>query len=356
MQVNFRPRERVPDEIGGVKIPYLKKARGTGHKIAWYLILLGVLSPILYLATGVAASWLALTANGSVTLQPRQVRATDAGLVTQLPIRAGDRVERGQTLAVLDNYELDAAAARSGIQQRASAAARALERRQRQAQLAEVRSREQALQFLKARRAALASLMGQGAATAAELTSATYEVTEAQAALAHSQAALASDSPSGGADSPDRQLIERRLRSLTRLSPYAGQVLQVLVAPGEYVTAGEPLAVVASLDDPHVVAYVAPRYAAKLKVGTLATIRFPDGTRLQASISALPDITARMPADMMDQFGLRPTTVVLDLRPAERWPAGERIEGMPVAVRFRYGWESSAPGRLLGELLGWMSR
>lgn len=356
MQVNFRPRERIPDEIGGVKIPYLKKARGTGHKVAWYLILLGVLSPILYLAIGVAASWLALTASGTVTLQPREIRATDSGVVTQLPLRAGDPIERGETLAVLDNYELDAAAARTVMQRRAAVAARGAERQERQAQLTELSSRQQALHYLQARRSALASLFREGAATAAELTAATYEVTEAQAALAHTQEALASNNASGGADSPDRQLIERRLRSLTRRSPFAGRLLQVLVSPGEFVTAGEPLAVVANLDDPHVVAYVAPRYAAKLKVGTLATIRFPDGTRLQASVAALPEVTARMPADMVDQFGLRPTTVALDLLPAGRWPAAERIQGLPVAVRFRYGWESSAPGRLVGELLGWISR
>ena len=356
MRVNFRPRERAPDEIGGMKIPYLKAARGAGHKLAWYLILLGVLSPILYLAAGVAGSWLALTANGTVTLDPQQVRATDSGFVAQLPIRAGDRVESGETLAVLDNYELDAAAARSGIELRASAAARDSVRQERRAQLAELRSREQALQYSKSRHEALESLFRQGAATSGELTAATYEVTEAEVALAHAQEALASNSATGGAASADRRLIERRLRSLTRLSPYTGRVLQVLVSPGEFVTAGEPLAVVASLDDPHVVAYVPPRYAARLKLGTLASIRFPDGTRLEASISALPEVTDRMPADMVDQFGLRPTTVVLDLLPAARWPAGERIQGLPVSVRFRYGWESTAPGRLVGELLGRIGR
>lgn len=356
MRVNFRPRERAPDEIGGVKVPYLKKARGTAHRIAWYLILLGVLSPILYLATGVSASWLTLTANGIVTLEPQQIRATDSGIVTRLPIRPGDRVARGQTLAVLDNYELDAAAARAGIELRASAQARARADQARQAQLAELRAREQALHYFEARRSTLESLVRAGAATAAELSSATYEVTDAQGALARVQEALVSDGAAGGRETADRQLIARRLRSLTRQSPYTGRVLQVLVSPGEFVTAGEPLAVVAGLDDPHVLAYVQPRFAARLRLGTLAVIRLPDGRQLHASISAVPALTARMPADMVDQFGLRPMTVVLDLSPATRWPDEERIEGLPVSVRFLYPWESSAAGRLAGELLGWMSK
>jgi multidrug resistance efflux pump len=355
MLVNFRSRERAPDEVGGVKIPYLKTARGTGHKVAWYLVLLGVLSPILYLASGVAGSWLALTANGAVTLEPRQIRATESGFVAELPIRPGDRVERGETLAVLDSYELDAAAAHARLQLHASAAARDSARRERQAQLAEARSRQQALSYLQTRRLAIETLFREGAATAAELTSATYEVTEAQAALARAEAALASDGASADTDSADRELIARRLRSLTRRSPFGGRVLQVLVTPGEYVTAGEPLAVVASLDNPHVVAYVPPRYATRLEIGTAATLRFPDGTKLQASISALPGVTDRMPADMVDQFGLRPTAVVLDLLPATSWPDAERIQGLPVSVRFRYGWESTGPGRLLGKLLGWIS-
>lgn len=348
MRVNFRPRERAPDQIGGVKVSYIGKARGTGHKLAWYLLLLAVLSPILYLATGVVGSWLALTANGTVTLDPQEVRATDSGFITRLPIRPGDRVERGETLAVLDNYELDAAAARQAIEPRASAA--------RQAELTELRSREQALAYLQTRRSALATLFREGAATAAELSAATYAVTEAQAALASAQEALAADSGSGAGDSADRQLIARRLHALRRPSPCDGRVLQVLVTPGEYVTAGESLAVVASLDDPHVIAYVPPRDAAQLEIGTLATLRFPDGTQLHATISELPEVTARMPADMVDQFGLRPMTVVLDLLPAARWPASERIQGLPVSVRFHYGWESAGPGRLLGKLLGWLSR
>jgi multidrug resistance efflux pump len=356
MRVNFRPRERAPDEIGGVKIPYLKPTRGTSHKVGWYLILLGVLSPILYLGAGVVGSWLALTATGAVTFQPQQIRATDSGFVTQLPIRPGDRVERGEALVTLDNYELDAAAARNGIAVQTSAAARRGVLRERRAQLAELLAREQALSYLRARRSRIGDLFREGAATDAELSAAAYQVTEAEAAVARAREALAENDNPGGADAADRELIERRMRSLRRLSPYTGRVLQVLVSPGEYVTAGEPLAIVANLDHPHVIAYVAPRDASRLHIGTLATIRFPDGKQILASVSALPWVTERMPADRVDQFGLRPTTAVLDLQPAAEWPPSERIQGLPVSVRFRYDWESTAPGRLIGELLGWLSR
>jgi hypothetical protein len=34
MQVHFRSRQRAPDELGGVKIPYVG-ARVKRHKIAW---------------------------------------------------------------------------------------------------------------------------------------------------------------------------------------------------------------------------------------------------------------------------------------------------------------------------------
>ena len=66
LQVRFRAPPRAPDEVAGVKIPY-PVVRRHGHKLAWYLILLVVLSPILYLLLGVVSSWLSLTANGTVS-------------------------------------------------------------------------------------------------------------------------------------------------------------------------------------------------------------------------------------------------------------------------------------------------
>src|SRR5947208_14689857 len=118
MQVRFRSRERPPDQLDGVKILY-NKTKGKGHKIAWYLILFAVLSPILLLLTGVVGSWLTLTANGTVALEQYEIRAPRSGRINRLGVLAGETVAAGKTIAVLDSLELDAAAARNAIERQA---------------------------------------------------------------------------------------------------------------------------------------------------------------------------------------------------------------------------------------------
>src|SRR5947208_10623109 len=120
MQVRFRSRERPPDQLDGVKILY-NKTKGKGHKIAWYLILFAVLSPILLLLTGVVGSWLTLTANGTVALEQYEIRAPRSGRINRLGVLAGETVAAGKTIAVLDSLELDAAAARNAIERQAPA-------------------------------------------------------------------------------------------------------------------------------------------------------------------------------------------------------------------------------------------
>jgi hypothetical protein len=46
-----------------------------------------------------------------------------------------------------------------------------------------------------------------------------------------------------------------------------------------------------------------------------------------------------MPADLIDQFGMRPMTVVLHLQADREWPSGQRIHCLRVDIRFHYRWE-----------------
>ena len=93
-----------------------------------------------------------------------------------------------------------------------------------------------------------------------------------------------------------------------------------MTTDGQFVGPGEPLVLVGTRAEPQVIAYVSPEIAPRLSVGSEATIRFPDGTKAQASVAEQPMLTRRMPADLVDQFGVRPMTVVLHLQAAKEWP------------------------------------
>ena len=60
---------------------------------------------------------------------------------------------------------------------------------------------------------------------------------------------------------------------------------------------------------------------------------------MQAVVSDVPLITQRALVEPDDPFGGRSPNVVLHLRTLEPWPRMARINGLPVAVRFHYGWE-----------------
>jgi len=49
-------------------------------------------------------------------------------------------------------------------------------------------------------------------------------------------------------------------------------------------------------------------------------------------------------------------TVVLNLTPADHLSENQKVHGLPVSVRFHYDWESSGLGKVIGSLLGELSR
>lgn len=344
MKIRFAREARTsPDAIAGLKVPYAAAKRST-PQWRWYLILAVVAMPAVIMVFGMVGGFLTRSAQGTVALEQMEVRALADGVIADVNVEPGVIVKLGHELVTTrpaQSAVISAARVTSG-ERDATAGAGAGSG----ATLLALKART--LRLAQERRDSLANLVADGAATRAELREAEIALNQAAEAFVGAQRA---GPPRRGAAAISTTY--RRERSsgepvTVNAAPFAGQVLDVFVTPGEVIRTGDPLVLLGRNQDPKVIAYVSPTFATRVAPGTAATILFADGTRAVASVSQRARVTRRMPADLVDNFGMRPMMVVLKLATGDAWPASQTIHGMPVGIRFHYDWERSAVGR-------WMS-
>lgn len=343
MRIRFHREARTaPDVIDGLKVPYAP-AKRNAPKWRWYLILALVLSPAVWLIGTTAVGMLTWSANGSVMLEPYEVRAPQSARIEEIWVRVGAEIAAGDVIMKLQDAELEAAIAdtRAQLARKTGAIPRADQTLLR----AELSVQQQALRRQQERMNAIDELVRDGAATKAELREAQIAVDQTTAAVLRLQQQLepvATARSAGNNENDAQRLLDRLLQRRERLTvraTEAGRVLDLFVSEGEFIGAGDSLLLIGRAEQPQVVAYVAPDIAPKLTVGSRATIRFPNGHKAQAFVAEQPMLTRQMPSNMVDQFGVRPMTVILHLQTASDWPAGQHIQGLPVMIRFHYGWE-----------------
>ncbi|MEZ5500470.1 MAG: HlyD family efflux transporter periplasmic adaptor subunit [Steroidobacteraceae bacterium] len=351
MKIAFHRAARTdPGEIGGLKVNY-GAARRNLARWRWWAILAVVLSPVVYLVVGVIGTTLTRQAPGTVVLEQYEARAPLAGQVSELNANVGDAVIAGQVLA---RVAAPGAAAVS-LRVDTGSDAPSVEGKARELLEQELALRVRMLDYQRDRRRRIDDLLAAGAATAAERNEAQYAVDQAESAWLSARTALAEFvGASRRAGVVAAQSGASGVADATVVATQPGRVLDAFATAGEFVAQGQTLFTVGSSDSAAIIAYVAPEYAAELAVGSRATIRFPDGATIDARIAEVPKLTRRMPPDLVDQFGVRPMTVVLRLEQLQALNDRQSIHGLPVKVRFHYGFESSAAGRRLGELLGWL--
>lgn len=340
-------------EVGGIKVPYAP-ARRVVSKWRWYLILTCVAAPLLVLMTGLLGRSMSLTADGQLVLERFDLRAAAAGYVTQLNVALQSKVSRGAALVRLRDPALDSTEARLRAELDS--------RRKSTVPVISVTLAERALSFQRQRHQAIADLFRAGAATAAELGEATATLQRAEeAALDRRNAAAASVISSAPNAREQRSVIaqlaelQHQRERLTAKSPRRGSVLDVYVAQGEYVTPGERLLTIGNTDLPVIQVYVAPRMLANFEAGAAATVRLPDGTRVNASLQQLPATVNALPGGLPERDSARAMAVRLVVQDRASLPRELLIDGLPVRVRFHYPWERNTAGSLIGRALAWLS-
>ena len=337
MKIRFSsPKEQQPTQEQGLKVLYAPGKR-LAFKLRWYLILLAVTSPLLWLVgRGLLSIWL-VEAPAQLQLASSELRAREPGQVQQILVRPGERVSVGQVLVRMDNPEWRARLALLAESVAADAVAPNEELRIRERQ-----ALERLLASAERRLKQLTALLAAGAATRGEVQAASDERDRRQRDLLQFERQQAA--PARVEDVGQQQrLLERawlhtRLAGLTLKASAPGVVSELLVGEGENVGPGTPLLRQHRLDDTQLWVYLDPRAADYALPGQPFRLLMPDGSQLPAQVLRRVEDTIAVPAELQPAFSAPSRHLRVLARLDGELPGQWRIDRLGLTARFPHRW------------------
>lgn len=336
MKIRFNSdKERNPTQDGGLKVLYAPGKRGA-FRLRWYLILLLISSPLLWVFGRLGVGYLRVEAPAQIEVPVVELRAREAGTVAELLVKSGDHVQSGQRLLSLDNPEW-----RLRIQQlqpgevpvASSPSTEALQLQQRAIELARQRVNQ------------VQALLAQGAATRGELLNAQAELNTQQQVLLDLQARLRAQRSQAEGDplqllreDRERQWLQSRLDGLQFTASEEGRVAEVLVSVGENVGPGTLLLRLERSAEPLLLIYLEPRFAGYAEPGHPLEVRMPDGSWRSARVLQAADSARRLPAGMQKPFTVSQMGLLVPAEFEQPLPPLWRVDQLPLKVRFPHDW------------------
>lgn len=340
MKIRFDSRKELnPTQEQGLSVLYAPSKR-TAFRVRWYLILLLVASPLIWLGGKLVYGMLMIDAPAQLRLPILEVRARDAGRVEQLFVKAGDQVQVDQPLANLDNPEwrarlaqLVAVPANTTVASNAKLGGR--ERQLLRTRIGRSEDRVKVLEELEAR----------GSVSRGEVLTAQSELDSFRADL------LAFERREQQANQPlsdEREKVQRsteqkwlqtRLAALPVKAAQSGRVAEVLVNPGENVGAGTLLMRIEQLEEPLLWIYLEPLNISYAGIGQPLRVRMPDGKWLTARVVQAVDSAGRTPTVLRGPFAASEMGLQVAARFDEPLPPRWRIDQLPLNVRFPTDWQ-----------------
>jgi len=286
------------------------------------------------------------------------ISAAVSGLVTQVAVKAGQRVRKGQTLFTLDDRDLRAELAlRASNSQLAETRLQRLRSAPRPEDIppaeARVREAEAQLRDAQVQLDLIAGVRDQRAVRKEEVERREKTLEAAQARLAGERAVLARIK--AGTWAPDLAIAEAELRlareqearvrvdldRLTIRAPIDGEVLQCKVRPGEYAQAGplaEPLLLLGDTSRLHVRADIDEKDAWRVRPDAPATanVRGRAGQRFALTFVRMePYVVPKrnLTGDAAERIDTRVLQAIYELAPGARVFNGQQMDVYIEAVR-----------------------
>lgn len=344
MKVSFSsPRKIEPDAEHGYKLPYAPSKR-VESKLSWYLVLAIVCSPLLYVLFTAMSSMLMVKEPGHISIGKFEVNSETPGRVTELEVEVGEDVRKGDVIARLTDHTISSDISRvsneiSYLRERQNLGPNdeEIDALRKHIRLAQANHQFYAQQY-----EAMKTLFARRSATRADLNAARVTVQRAKLDVLEYETQL---EKMLAAPEKNRRLsmleselnvLQKRGRSLIQRAPIDGRVLDVFVRNSEVVRQGDSIALIGEPEKASVIAYLDPKYSRYAKIGQRAKVELPGGKTVDAHISALPEITHRLPSEFARPLGLRSMKILAHLQFDEPVDKSSQVEGLPVNISFPF--------------------
>lgn len=351
MKINFQSSSKKvrPDIDQGLKVNYGPARRG-GYRVRWFLLLALLTVPLVIVGWLIAKPFLLVTADGVITTDPLEIRSPMAGQVLRVDGVRGMRVKAGTPIIQLKDGELTAEIVElewqlAGLSRDEELAEQLaiLEQLERQVAVAREGLSEQE-EF----RRDYENFRRSGIVPAHDMAIVLQTVTNSRLNLEAARTAVLkttheqAQERAAGIVVQRRQALElqlSRLRARQQQSSISlmqdSRIIDLLVKPGEFVQADQPLLLTSSLPEPVIFAYLQPKFFEYAGVGRRASVRLPNGSRIKATVSEPPELTQTLPASLRGPFDGQQPVLKVTLTPEIPLPVN--IEGLPVRLTFHYG-------------------
>lgn len=343
MEVRFEGVKKTdPTRHDGFKVEYAG-AKRTGFRWRWRFMLLLVVSPILIWGWLVLQEQVLTRAEGILTTEPIQMRASKSGFVTNVAVMPSDKVTAGQQVFDLTSPEID-----RKIKHWQESLDELLAYRERMITELQTVLEDygRKLEASRAKQDAFADRYRQLAEKGLFKLADQMQLNEMRRELSEDER---------------QQLVDlERLESLRFTNDLADEIrdlkLQIAVAEvqqaqldirvnqdgvvnrlyvkqGEYVSEGDPLIELSNYDQPVINVFLKPERMEYAQIGREVVIILPDRSRYDGVVHEPPQIAETIPASLAGPFegSRRAIKIVVAFRELpEAW-----VEGLPVKVRFK---------------------
>lgn len=343
-------KQKSPTSEKGLNVSYGQMKRG-GYRFRWFLLLAMILLPaMLAVYYWLLREQIFTIASGIVTYQPIEIVAPESSTISDVYVKVGDSVTKGQPLFLLKNHVLE-----KEIQ--------FLETEiNRLHHYNSLREKNEVKLYKSAKDNAQKNLTEMGAIKnkydsyfkdghvstadyASVLTN--YYTTETQLSDATLQLQLAKLK---GADEDyvgDISNIIRNLKMklmvkkeqealLLVKAPFDGRVLNEIGRVGERVDSSSEVITYSKLNQPVTInAYLDAKYISKAQFGEVAQIKLPNGKTYSAKVSAPTQLALKIPEQLTKPFEGKRSLMKVTLSLSDsKLKTNSLIEGMPVEVYF----------------------